>query len=224
MRDAAKTPDELVAQANEALVSADWHAAKAAFGKALAQKVTPEALEGLATAAFFLDEAAVVLDARERAYAHYREAGRAVDAGRVAIALAWAWGAETRPGLGRSRVSGASVGVRRLPEVAFACLISVRRCLSGAGAGRALRPWRSGEGAGDSRAPTRAVDPRRQVSQPQLESRDRLLLAALSRVLPRRSWESFMVRPEALLRWHQRLVAGRWSYGPPLSGTSADQR
>ena len=42
---------------------------------------------------------------------------------------------------------------------------------------------------------------RRQVRRPQFTPRDRLLLAALSRVLPRRSWQAFLVRPETLLRW-----------------------
>ena len=53
---------------------------------------------------------------------------------------------------------------------------------------------------------------RRQVRRPQFAPRDRLLLAALSRVLPRRSWQAFSVRPETLLRWHRRLVAKRWTY------------
>jgi putative transposase len=53
---------------------------------------------------------------------------------------------------------------------------------------------------------------RRQVRQPRFEPHDRLLLAALSRVLPRRSWKSFVVRPETLLRWHRHLVARRWTY------------
>ena len=48
---------------------------------------------------------------------------------------------------------------------------------------------------------------RRQAVRPRFEPRDRLLLAALSRVLPRRSWQAFLVRPETLLRWHRRLVA-----------------
>ncbi len=38
------------------------------------------------------------------------------------------------------------------------------------------------------------------------------LLAAASRLLPRRRWASFVVRPETLLRWHRRLVARRWTY------------
>jgi hypothetical protein len=53
---------------------------------------------------------------------------------------------------------------------------------------------------------------RRQVGQPRFEPHDRLMLAALSRVLPRRSWNTFLVRPETLLRWHRGLVARRWTY------------
>jgi putative transposase len=53
---------------------------------------------------------------------------------------------------------------------------------------------------------------RRQAGRPRFEPHDRLLLAALSRLLPRRSWDVFLVRPETLLRWHRRLVARNWTY------------
>ena len=46
---------------------------------------------------------------------------------------------------------------------------------------------------------------RRQVGRPHFEAHDRVLLAAFSRMLPRRSWTAFSVRPETLLAWHRRL-------------------
>jgi len=45
-----------------------------------------------------------------------------------------------------------------------------------------------------------------------------LLLAALSRVLPRRSWPAFLVTPATLLRWHRRLVAKHWTYAHTKAG------
>jgi putative transposase len=53
---------------------------------------------------------------------------------------------------------------------------------------------------------------RRQARRPRLAERDRLVLAALTRVMPRRSWQAFLVTPETLLRWHRRIVARRWTY------------
>ena len=53
---------------------------------------------------------------------------------------------------------------------------------------------------------------RRQVPRPTLEPADRALLAAVSRALPRARWSCFFVRPETLLRWHRRLLAGAWIY------------
>jgi transposase InsO family protein len=53
---------------------------------------------------------------------------------------------------------------------------------------------------------------RRQTPRPRLEPADRALLAAVSRALPRARWSCFFVKPETLLRWHRRLVAGAWTY------------
>jgi putative transposase len=53
---------------------------------------------------------------------------------------------------------------------------------------------------------------RRHARRPRLAESDRLVLAALSRVMPRRSWQAFLVTPETLLRWHRRIVARRWTY------------
>ncbi|HEY5985451.1 MAG TPA: integrase core domain-containing protein [Streptosporangiaceae bacterium] len=64
---------------------------------------------------------------------------------------------------------------------------------------------------------------RRQTPRPKLEPADRALLAASSRVLPRTRWSCFFVKPDTLLRWHRRLVAGTWTYPhsptgrPPLN-------
>jgi len=53
---------------------------------------------------------------------------------------------------------------------------------------------------------------RRQIPRLTLEPADRALLAAVSRVLPRSRWSCFFVKPETLMRWHRRLVAGAWTY------------
>jgi transposase InsO family protein len=62
---------------------------------------------------------------------------------------------------------------------------------------------------------------RRQTPHPQLTSTDRLLLVTASRLLPRSRWQSFLVTPTTLLRWHRRLVSRRWTYSgqtgrPPI--------
>jgi putative transposase len=50
------------------------------------------------------------------------------------------------------------------------------------------------------------------------------VLATLSRVLPRRSWGAFVVRPETLLRWHRRLAARRSTYPQRGPGRPAIER
>jgi putative transposase len=53
---------------------------------------------------------------------------------------------------------------------------------------------------------------RRTVKRPPLARRDRVLLAAASRLLPRDRWAVFLVSPQTLLRWHGELVRRKWSY------------
>ncbi|WP_309238661.1 integrase core domain-containing protein [Actinoplanes aureus] len=50
---------------------------------------------------------------------------------------------------------------------------------------------------------------RRQVHRPKLEPADRVVLAALSRLLPRPRWPIFFVTPATLLRWHRQLIVLR---------------
>ncbi len=79
----------LLDAARAALTRGDWEDARAQFQAALAAGESAEALEGLGLAAWWLDDAAVTLDARERAYRAYREQGDARGAARVAIWLVW---------------------------------------------------------------------------------------------------------------------------------------
>src|SRR4029453_6516995 len=59
---------------------------------------------------------------------------------------------------------------------------------------------------------------RRQHPRPRLQPKDRAMLAALSRHLPRARWSEFLVKPETLLGWHRRMVRRRWTYPTPSSG------
>jgi LuxR family transcriptional regulator, maltose regulon positive regulatory protein len=65
-----------------------WDVARTLFERALAGWETPEGFEGLSWAAWWLDEAEVVFEARERAYRLYRKDGNATGAARMATWLA----------------------------------------------------------------------------------------------------------------------------------------
>src|SRR5439155_2126750 len=41
---------------------------------------------------------------------------------------------------------------------------------------------------------------------------DRMLLAALSLLVPKDRWSCFIVSPQTILRWHRELVARKWTY------------
>lgn len=72
-----------------ALARGDWQAARVAFETSLQTEETPEALEGLGLAAWWLDLADLVFDVRERAYRLYRERDDDLGAARMAVWLAW---------------------------------------------------------------------------------------------------------------------------------------
>ena len=74
---------------DDALSRGAWSEARAAFDVALGVCETPEALEGLGVAAWWLDLADVVFDARERAYRLFLGRDDRVGAARVAVWLAW---------------------------------------------------------------------------------------------------------------------------------------
>lgn len=73
----------------EALSRGAWADARAAFETSLSAGESPEALEGLGLAAWWLDEAEVVFDSRERAYRLYLDRGDRRSAARIAVWLAW---------------------------------------------------------------------------------------------------------------------------------------
>jgi LuxR family maltose regulon positive regulatory protein len=72
-----------------ALVRGAWEEARQAYSAILAAHDSPEALEGLGSAAWWLDLADVVIDSRERAYTLYLERKDHAAAARVAVWLAW---------------------------------------------------------------------------------------------------------------------------------------
>ena len=72
----------------EALADGRWADARTLFRQALSAGERPEALEGLSWAAWWLDDAPTVFDARSRAYALFRRRGDARGAARMATWLA----------------------------------------------------------------------------------------------------------------------------------------
>src|SRR4030088_587976 len=54
---------------------------------------------------------------------------------------------------------------------------------------------------------------RRQIARVRYTPADRLWLAALARLIPRRRWaQVFAVTPATVLGWHRRLVTRKWDY------------
>ena len=86
---AAPQPVNDLTAGREALEAGAWLDALHAFQRLLASEETPEALEGLGLAAWWLNLAEVVFDSRERAFRAYRQRGDQRSAARIAVWLAW---------------------------------------------------------------------------------------------------------------------------------------
>jgi len=80
---------DLLAAGREALSRGEWEQALAYFEAASERNHGPEALEALAMAAWWLDNAQLAIESREHAYRLYRERGDAAPAARMAIWLGW---------------------------------------------------------------------------------------------------------------------------------------
>ena len=86
----AAAPDgtaRLLASGQEALARGGWEDARMTFKAAVAAEETPEALEGLALATLWLDDERATIDALERSYSLYRQAGDRLGAARTALWL-----------------------------------------------------------------------------------------------------------------------------------------
>ena len=65
----------------------------------------------------------------------------------------------------------------------------------------------------------------RKVGKPAWQPGDRVLLAALSQLLPRSGSSALLPKPETLLRWHRDLVGRKWAafrQPPPRQRPSRD--
>ena len=74
-----------------ALEAGRWQEARAAFAAALAEKETPEALDGMGVALWWLGETRASIAHTERAYAEFRRASDAVPAATAAMSLCVTW-------------------------------------------------------------------------------------------------------------------------------------
>ncbi len=83
----AVTAETSLAEGYEALASGDWQGARHAFAEAAESADTPEALDGLGRALWWLREEREAVVQRERAYAGFRRDGELVRGADRALAL-----------------------------------------------------------------------------------------------------------------------------------------
>jgi ATP/maltotriose-dependent transcriptional regulator MalT len=87
------SPDAPLTTARDALEAGDWPSARDGFEAALAEEESPEALAGLGTALWWLQDADRSIELRERAYAAYRRRGEPMEAAFIALGLVPSYGA-----------------------------------------------------------------------------------------------------------------------------------
>jgi DNA-binding CsgD family transcriptional regulator len=80
---------DLLDEGATALRNGDWTGARDAYRRALDVEVTAAALEGSATATWWLRDDAATIEARREAFRLYLDDGDAASAARVAVSLAW---------------------------------------------------------------------------------------------------------------------------------------
>jgi LuxR family transcriptional regulator, maltose regulon positive regulatory protein len=81
-------PEDLLSPGRQALARGAWQQARNSFEAALGERETAEAWDGLGLAVWWLNDAAAVFRARERAYQLYRDHGNVRSAARIAAWLA----------------------------------------------------------------------------------------------------------------------------------------
>jgi uncharacterized protein HemY len=81
------TAAQAIADGYAALEAGRWAQARVAFEAALAERDTPEALDGLASVLWWLGETHASVERSERAYAGFRRSGDPVRAAMTALNL-----------------------------------------------------------------------------------------------------------------------------------------
>jgi len=59
---------------------------------------------------------------------------------------------------------------------------------------------------------------KRASPRPHIRLRDRMMIAAFSRLIRRDRWSGFIVSPATILHWHPELVARKWTYQRSKTG------
>ena len=119
-------PPDCVA-GDEYLSRGAWTEARDAFDASLRERESPEGLEGLGLAAWWLDDAELVFEARERAYRLYAERGDRPSAARIAVWLAWdAWAFRGEHAVSNGWLQRARSLLSGIPECADGAWLDVR--------------------------------------------------------------------------------------------------